>query len=792
MVTALNRKLLRDLRLSWSQALTIALVVASGVGGYISSLSAVDSLALSRDRYYAEGRFADVFTTLKRAPRSIEDRVRELPGVADAQATLEQSVRLTLPGIADPIVGHLIGQDIKRPSRMNLVSIRDGRMPQGLTESAGGGALEAVVSVAFAQAREVKLQDRISALINGKRRELIVVGAALSPEYVFAGRQGMPDMRGFAVLWVDHDALAAAYDMAGAINQIALRVAPGASDQKLVDQLNRTLEPYGGVSAVTREDQSSHRMLQNELKEQRVLGTVLPAIFLAVAAFLLNVVLSRQIATQREQIATLKAVGYTNVQIAAHYLKFIGAIVIAGVAGGVVIGNVLGRYYMQIYGAFFTFPVQVYTLGVQLVAIGAVVSIATAIVGALHAITATLKLAPAEAMRPPAPGRYRLSMVERAGLAGILTPSMQMIVRNMERRPLRSLLVIGGIAASLAIVVMGNFSRDAMDYIVTTLFTRAYRADVTVAMLEPVQASVQHQLAREPGVLAVEAGRDVPVRFVNGHHTYRGAIQGFAETQQLRRVIDSTGTLVDIPADGILLSDRLAQKLGLQIGDQVLVEILTGSRERHMLTLTATVDDMMGLNAYMRRGAINRVLREDDLASQFELLVERGRETELLARLNDLPRAGSTFSKATTLRNLEEVSARNVRIMSTIMTGFALVIAVGIVYNSARVVFAERAWELASLRVLGFTRGEVSALLLGELAIEVLIALPLGMIMGYGLVRLIIELLKSDQFSFPLVISASTYVFAAVAVVLAGAISALVVRRRINRLDMVSVLKTRE
>lgn len=791
MVTALNRKLLRDLRLSWSQALTIALVVASGIGGFISSLSAVDSLALSRDRYYTEGRFADVFTTLKRAPRSVEERVRELPGVADAQATLEQSVRLSLPGIADPIVGHLIGLDAKRPHRLNLVSVREGRMPHSAT-AGSGGALEAVVSVAFARARNVQLQDRIGALINGKRRELIIVGLALSPEYIFAGRQGMPDMRGFAVLWVDQDALAAAYDMAGAINQIALRVAPGASDQKLADQLNRVLEPYGGVSAVTREDQSSHRMLENELKEQRVLGTVLPGIFLAVAAFLLNVVLSRQISTQREQIATLKAVGYTNGQIAAHYLKFIGAIVIAGIAGGIVIGNVLGRYYMQIYGAFFTFPVQVYTLDPQLVALGAAVSLVTAVAGALHAITATLRLAPAEAMRPPAPGRYRQSLVERAGLAGVLTPSMQMIVRNMERRPLRSLLAIGGIAASLAIVVMGNFSRDAIDYIVATLFTKAYRADVTVAMIEPVQASVAHQLAREPGVLAVEAARDVPVRFVNGHHTYRSAIQGFATTQQLRRVIDSAGQPVEIPADGILLSERLAKKLHLNVGDQVVVEVLTGNRDRLLLTLAATVDDMMGLNAYMRREAVNRMLREDDLASQFELLVERGRETALLARLNDLPRAGSTFSKATTLRNLEEVSARNVRIMSTIMTGFALVIAIGIVYNSARVIFAERAWELASLRVLGFTRGEVSALLLGELAIQMLIALPLGMLMGYGLVRLIIQLLESDQFSFPIVIRASTYAFAALAVLIAGAISAFIVRRRINQLDMVSVLKTRE
>lgn len=790
---ALNRKLLRDLTLMWSQAITIALVVASGVGGFVASLSAMDSLTLSRDQFYLDGRFADMFATVKRAPASVAARLLELPGVADVQTTLEQTVRIELASTTDPLMGHLIGLDRKRPHQMNLVTVRHGRMIGqlgGVGESSVD--LEALVSETFANVHGLKPGDRVGALINGKRRTLVIAGRALSPEYIFAGTRGMPDPRGFGVFWVDRDALAAAYDMEGAFNQVAVRLAPGASQHAALDSVNRILAPYGGLDAVLREDQASHMMLANELKEQRVFGMVLPAIFLAVAAFLLNVVLSRQVSTQREQIATLKAVGYDDHSITWHYLKFVLTIVMLGLVAGIVLGAVLGQYYMRLYSEFFSFPALVYRMDPWLVVIGGAVTAATAVAGALHAIAATVSLAPAEAMRPPSPGSYRRTLIERAGLARLLSPAARIVMRNMERKPLRTMIGIAGMAASLAIVIVGHFSRDAVDYIVKTTFNFALRGDVTVTLPNADHASISNELARQPGVLAVEPGRDVAVRFINGHHEHRGAIQGFADASELRRVIDRDGGLSPIPVDGLLLTDRLADKLHVKPGEQLEVEIMEGDRRTESVMVAAVTAEMMGLNAYMRRSAVNRLLREGDFATNFSLLVERGQESGLLSHLKDLPRTTGTFSKATVLRNLEDVSARNIRILSAIMTTFALVIAIGVVYNSARVALAERAWELASLRVLGFSRAEVSALFFGEIAVQLAVALPLGMMMGYGLTLLILDLLRSDQFSFPLTIRASTYAFAAIAVVLAALVSGLIVQRRINRLDLVGVLKTRE
>jgi putative ABC transport system permease protein len=741
---ALDRKLLRDLRLMWSQALTIALVVASGIGGFITSLSAVESLALARDRFYAEGRFADVFASVKRAPNALEAVLREVPGVADAQTTIEHVVRIEIEGVADPIIGQLIGVDPRQPARMNRVTPRDGRTLSDTVSA--DAAIPALVSAGFADARALVPGSRVTAQINGKRRVLTIVGIALSPEFVFAGLMGSPDQRGFGVFWLPRDTLAAAYDMDGAFNRVAIKLAPGASERAVVDQVSRHLTRYGGREAHGRDDQPSNAMLDAEIKSQRVIGTLLPSIFLGVAAFLLNVVVSRLVATQREQIAALKALGYSNLSIAVHYLKLVLLIVLGGLLLGVPFGDWLGGLFTGLYAESFQFPSFEHVIPAWLLVISIGITVATAVLGTLNAIVATARLAPAEAMRPPAPGRYRRTLLERLGLTRI-APALRMILRNMERRPLRTALSIGGVAASVAIVVMGNFFRDAIDYIVDSQFNVAMRSDVIVWMTEAVDDGARHELARLPGVIAVESGRDVAVRFVNGHLSQRSSIQGFAPRAELRRVIGIDNREASRLEDsGLVMTDRLAAKLALRIGDRVRVEVLEGRRRTLEVPLTTTVREMMGLNAYMERRALNRLLEEGDQSSQFSLAIERGREPALIEATRALPRVVGAFSKATMLRNMQEISARNIRIISTILTLFASVIAVGVVYNNARIALAERTWELASLRVLGFTRAEVSGLLLGEMAIGIAVALPLGMVLGYGLVYLIADLTQSDQF----------------------------------------------
>jgi putative ABC transport system permease protein len=786
-VKAIDRKLLRDLWQLRSQVVTISLVVASAFSGFAGSLATYASLAAARDAFYESARFGDVFAELKRAPRTLERALREIPGVADVSTTIVVDVTLDLPDVAEPVTGRLIGLPEAGIPALNEVVIRRGRLPQPNEPTA------VVVSEGFATTRALDPGKRFAALINGKRQTLEVVGIGLSPDYIYATRGGaFPDDRSFGVIWMSRQSIAAAYRLEGAFNHVVLRLAPGASLRPVNDALDQLLAPYGGMAAYGRDEQVSHRILSQEINQWRIIGTLIPSVFLAVTAFLLNVVMSRQVATQREQIAALKALGYANAALVLHYLRQVLLIVIIGAALGTGVGFWFGSAVTALYAEFFHFPAYRFHMpGWVLLLATAVVTLA-AVGGALGALRNAVRLAPAEAMRPPYPGRYRPTIAERLRLGWLLTPAMRMTFRNMERRPWRALLTTLGISGAMAIVISGLFWRDAIEYMIDVQFGTAQRADAEVVLTEPMSSRARRELERMPGVMRVEGGRDIAVRLVAGHRAYRTIVAGLAPDAELRRLLDANARPVALPLEGIVLADRLAARLAVRPGDRIRVEVLTGERRSGDVLVAGTVADLFGLTAYMSLDQLAYFTGEPDTLSSFSVIVDRSQSQQLFARMKEIPRIATVASKTAMLRNFRESSARNVLFFTSVLTAFACVIAVGVIYNHARIALQEHAWELASLRVLGFTRGEVSTLLLGELAFEVALALPLGAALGYALAWVMVTMEHNDMISIPIVIAPRTYVLAAGAVVLAGVASAMIVRRRIDLLDLVGVLKTRE
>jgi putative ABC transport system permease protein len=645
----------------------------------------------------------------------------------------------------------------------------------------------------FLEARGLQLGARMNVLLNGKLERLALVGTVLTPEYIYATRGGgMPDDEWFAVLWMDAPMLAAAFNMEGAFNSVLLRLQRGASSEAAVEALDRLLEPYGGFGAVGRADQVSDKILSQEINQQRIFGTVLPAIFLLVAAFILNVVLHRQVNAQRGEIAALKALGYEDRAIAWHYLKFASVIVLLGVAIGVWLGWWLGNAMTGLYTDFFHFPEFHYRLEPWLLLASAGAALAAAFGGALAAIRGVVRLRAAEALRPPAPAEFRPLMIERLGYAGLLTPAQRMIMRNLERKPLRAAITVAGIAGSVAILIAGTFWSDAIEWFMDVQFNMVQRAQVNVGFAEPVSRAVRWELERLPGVKQAEVTRAIPVRLRAGHRSYRTAIQGLADDATLLRILDAELREAKPAPGGVLLTTRLAERLGVAPGDDIIAELLEGKRIKAPLRVSGTVRELAGMNAWMRLEDLNRLAREGAMVSGAGLLVDRAQEGALLERLKQMPAAAVVIVNRTLVDTFRETSAKNVLFFTAILSAFAATIAVGVVYNSARIQLAERAWELASLRVLGFTRGEVSVLLLGELALEIAAAIPLGFAAGYGLAALLLALMPHEMIEFPLVISRPTYLYAGAVVVVAGVLSALIVRNRIDNLDMVGVLKTRE
>lgn len=790
-MTTLHRKLLRDLMRMRGQALTIAVVIACGIASFVTLRSAYGSLLYARDSYYESSRFADVFARAKRAPESLASRIEGIAGVAIVDTRLVEPVMIPIEDLSEPATGRLVSLPSGggRP-RLNAPFLRKGRMVEP------GRPDEALLLETFASAHHLEPGATLPVVLNGVRRDLRIVGIALAPEYVIAvgsaGQEFAPDARRFAVLWMDRDIIAPAFDMKGAFDDVTVRLQPGASARGVQDELDTLLKPYGGFGAVDRSRQPSSFFVNNELMQLQSYATIAPLIFLSVAAFLVNVVLSRLVHLQRPQIATLKALGYRGTEIGIHYLSLVLVIVALGSVLGVGLGAWLGRGMLGLYTPYFHFPVFDYRLDTSVVAIGVIVSVLAALVGAAAVVWRAIRLPAAEAMQPEAPATYRKSVLERLGLGHVLSGSSTMVVREMGRHPLRTVLSFVGIAFGIAVVIVGWYTQGALDVIIELQFEQAQREDVTVAFTQPLDQRVLRELAQLPGVLRVEPSRVVPARMRKGHHFRDTAVVGIPKDSDLRRVVEWPKKVVEVPEDGLLLGDALATALGVGIGDVVTIEVLEGDRRIREVRVAALAHEMFGLSAYMSQRALQRLLDTESLASAVLLSVDPVFESDLDERLKRMPRVAGVSRRRDIIGRFRKQTAETMGTTSLVLTLFGCAIAVAVVYNNARIALSVRGRDLASLRVLGFTRREISAVLLGELAAQVALAILPGMFLGERLATWMISTVNQEMYRMPTVVTAETYALALTVTVGAALASALVVRRQLDRLDLVAVLKARE
>jgi len=787
-ISSLNRKLLRDILAMKGQAFAIAMVVAAGVAMYVMYLSNFDSLRETQRAYYERQQFADVFASLKRAPLRVASDIAAIPGVSALETRVVANVTLDLEQLDEPATGRLVSIPADRRPAVNDLFLRRGRWIEQ------GRADEVLASEGFVIAHGLVPGDTVSAIINGRLRRLVIVGVALSPEYVYSIRPGelVPDDRRFGVFWMDREALGAAFDMEGGFNDVVLRLAPGASVEEAIAQLDLILEPYGGLGAIPRALQLSHWTLENELAQLQSFGLLLPLIFLMVAAFILNVALTRALALQRAQIAALKALGYDNVAIGWHYMKWALLIGAFGVVIGIAAGGWLGSAIGALYNRYFRFPVLLFSIPLDVVLGAATLTLVAAAAGAFSAVRRAVRVPPAEAMRPEAPALYRRTVFETEFVARRLGVAGLMVLRNVTRHPLRAAASVFGIGFAVAILMIGLVFSDAIERLIATQFWIAERQDVTVNFVEPRSADARYALARLPGVIAVEPQRTVAARIRFGHRERYLAVTGVPPIPRLRRIVDQAGRVIRVPPAGVVISRTLGDVLGVALGDEVMIEVLEGVRPVRRVAVTGLVDDVLGLSVYMDMASLHAMMREGDVTSGALLLVDSAQEVTLSRELKLLPTVAGVGFKRAVLQSFRDTMAANMNLTIFINLLFAGVIAFGVVYNAARVSLSERSHELASLRVLGFTRAEISMILMGELALLTLAALPVGWLFGYGLSAAIVQTVQSEVYRFPLYVSRQAVAWACLGIIGAAIVSGLIVRRQLDRLDLVAVLKVRE
>ena len=787
-IRALDRKMLRELWRLRGQLLSIGLVVATAVMMLVTMRGTYEALYEGRATYYRDYRLGDIWSSLEQAPETLRERIALIPGVAAVETRVTSFATLDLPWLEAPGQGLFVSVPEGRRGEVDDIHIREGRYIRP------GRANEVVVNENFFRANGLQVGDTITAVLNGLRRTMTIVGSAISPAQSYAVPPGAlyPDDERYGVFWMSRAILGPNLQAEDAFNEVAVRLGRGASEAAVIRELDRLLDPYGGLGAYGRPDQLSWKILNDELTQNRSMGTAFPVVFLAVAAFLLNLVLSRLIATQRTEIGALKAIGYSNRELGFHFLSYSVAAVGLGTLLGALGGVWAGGAMVDLYDEYFNFPTLEHRLSWTLVLIGGGISFVAAVLGGGGAVRRAASLPPAEAMRPEPPDRFTPGWVERAGVGRMLPTGGRLILRNLERRPIRAMMSSLGVAFSVAILVIGMFMFDGMERMLDLQFQVAQREDLTVALNRDLGDEVRYDLARVPGVTRVEPYQMVPVRLRAGHRERELAITGLEVDSRLRRVVSANGHVHPIPLEGLVLSAVLADRLRVGQGDTLTVEALTGLRRSERIPVADVVDDLLGASAYMNVEALRRLTREGARASGAYLLTDAARLDAVNRELKAAPAVASVASPATMLASFESQLEDSLFIAIFFIVGFASVISVAIIYNGTRIALSERGRELASLQVLGFTRQEVGTLLFGEQAVITVAAIPVGWVIGWWLAYVLVTSLNSETYRIPLVVSVQTYFWTATITLVAAAASALLVRRRLNRMDLIAVLKTRE
>lgn len=792
-IAALHRKLLRDLVRLAGPAFAVALVTASGILAFVTMRGAATSIRLARDDFYERALFADAFARLERAPARVAATLAALPGVLQVEARVAEEVVLDVPGFGEPARGRLLslpGGD--GSGGLNRLTLRQGALPARHRDD------EVVINEAFALAHRLGPGDTVAVLVNGRRRTLGVVGVAASPEFVYTLAPGSlwPDDRRFGVLWMAHGPLAAWLGSTGAFNDVVLTLAAGARAEEVLGAVEQVLAPWGGQRVLPRRDQISHRFVDEELRQLESQTFLVPLIFLGVAAFILHMVLVRLVDSQRELLGLFKAVGYRDAQLVLHYTAFALVVVAVGAALGLALGVALGDRLIEVYRGFFRFDVLTWQFPPAAVAMALVLSCAAALAGAASATRRILRLPPAVAMQPPAPPTFTRGSLERTRAFAQLGPATRMVLRQLLRRPVRALLTVAGIALAVAIVVVSSVMQDAVTHLIDLTFLQTQREDVEVSIAAPrSRAQLERALGRLPGVRLVEPTRTVPVRIVHGHRSHEGALEGrVSSPRALRLPLDEDARLLPpLRGDGIVVTAALAERLHVATGATVELQRLDGDRRTVRVRVVGLSRDLLGLHIAAPLTVVDGLFPERGTATGALLLVNPDQERALAARLKELPLvAGASFRMAA-LDNFRRLIAENMAVTRLLLAFFSSVIAVGIVYNSARIALAERQRELATLRVLGFTRREVARVFLGEQLALVVAGIPAGWLVGYGLTMLIVsQAASSDIFRFPVIYRPATVLFGSAVVLAAAGVTALAAKRRLDALDLVGVLKARE
>jgi putative ABC transport system permease protein len=790
----LLRKLLRDVLQRKGALLTLCIIVAIGVGCYISMASVYRDLSGSQKRYYQNYRFADFVVDVKRAPAWAVEEVASLPNVRAARGRVSFETLIDLPTREEPISGLAISMPETSSPVLNDILLYSG------TWFSKGDHKEVILNDAFARKNGLSPGSRIKVLLLDKQHDLLVVGTAMSPEFVYlippGGVEVAPDPAQFGVMYLPEQFLQESCEMDGAFNQI-IGVAYDSSRPALTATLGlieEKLDAYGVIGTTVAEDQPSARYLADELKGLRITSTVMPTIFLIVAVLVLNVLMSRMVAQQRTIIGTLKALGYTSGSITAHYIGYGIFVGLIGGLGGVAFGYWAQDELVKLYRQFFALPDIQPHFYLHVLLLGMTISIVSAAIGTLLGARRAARLEPAVAMRPPPPEKGGKVLPER--IEGFWRPlpfRWKMIVRAIFRNPFRSSVNMLASLVATALIFAALSMTDSLDYLMNYEFKKVAHQDISISLRDPEGITAPREVSLLPTVTETEPQLVVPCDLQNGPYQKRIGVMGLVHGNHLYTPLDKQGNPIAIPGLGLILSKKLAEILNLAPGDTVRLRSLIGLREEVVAPIVGTVETFLGLSAYANIRYLSKLIGEEWAANVILCDTFQGKAVHsFLDPLKARPTVIGVKERTRALIQLNETFGKTMGTMMFIMVLFAGLVAFGSVFNTALVSLSERQREVGTLRVLGYSPTQITGIFSGESLMlngaGILMGLAFGILLAHGLSLAY----STELYRFPAVIYPWRLAMCAVIMGIFVSAAQLIIHRLICKLKWLEVVKIME
>lgn len=788
-MSILDIKRHRDLIALQGMLIAVGAIVAIGIGSYAGMLSTYVNLSQTKSNYYAQNRMADFWIDLKKAPLSEVEALRKFSGVTELRDRISFPIRVDIDDAEQLVTGMALSMPSEPISVINNFSLKRGSY---FTKNRRN---EVIVSEKFADARSIKPGDVLHLIMDGQRKKVYVVGTAISPEFVYCTPPGnmVSQPENYGIFFMKRDYMEDVFDFHGASNNVVGKLTPDSlqnNPSAALKQLADELESSGVFTSYLLKNQSSNATLSAEMSGVKSMATLLPLMFLIVAALIINVLMVRIAEQQRTVVGTLKALGYFDKQIFWHFIQF--GIVVGALGGlaGCLLGYLISGSMITLYKGFFEFPHLANQLYPGIMISGIAISLFFAILGTIHGVHTVAKLNPAEAMQEQTPAIGDSVLLERwSWFWKHLDFRWQMILRGQLRNKTRSIIAILSGALGAAIVVMAFGLSNSLDMMLAFQFDKIMHNDFSISFRNEQPEQAIDMAKRIPGVLKAEPLFNVAGTFVSKNHQKKGVITGLLADGTMTVPHDATGNVVSVPSSGVLITVRMAKLLDVKEGDTIRFTPVKGTREEHEVTVIKIIKSMLGMVVYADYSYLNHMLGETSTVTDIQLktaftTVDKSNFYTYLKKMPQTQTIGDVEEQQKEMK----IQFQSMSTMSAVMIIFAAIIFFGSVLNASLIAISERKREIATFRVLGYTPGEVSAIFLRENMTLNIIGALLGMPLGYYLLAGMLLSYQTDVFSFPTFVDFNTWIYTFVLTVLFVFSAHWLVHRSILKLNWTEAL----